>query len=82
MDGKKSELTIKGNGYSIISNNKEGITVNAGQTLNVNNVKEYKGFTTAIINNGVLNIANVNFTSNGKDIENNANLNFSQYNTF
>jgi hypothetical protein len=37
----KGTLTINGGGYSILGGGKGGITVNAGQTLNVNNVGAY-----------------------------------------
>ncbi len=77
MQGSGSTLTIKGNGYDINGNGNQGITVNNGQTLTVNNVgnstdensKGFNGFSSsvdggAIYNRGTTSITDSTFTGN------------------
>ena len=77
MGGTNSTLTIKGNGHDINGNGHEGITVNSGRTLNVNNVgnstdensKGFNGFSSnaggAIYNyRGTTSITDSTFTGN------------------
>ncbi len=75
------QLTIFGNGYNITGSNIVGIYVHDGQTLNVENVANWSGFTSgygAIRNEGTLNISGTNFSNNsGQDIINNGNLTLS-----
>lgn len=71
IDGLLSDGTTKG----------EGVTVGAGQTLEVSNVAEFKNFNTAIKNEGTLKILNSVFANNeinGEkgDILNNGTLTF------
>ncbi len=81
MGGENATLTINGNYFSIVGDNVDGITVNEGQTLNVNDVTGYRGFNTAIFNSGNLNITNVTFGSNTTDITNTGILSFNGNNT-
>ncbi len=72
----KDEFTIRGQGkYSLDGNQKDGIVVanEAGndQSLDVIGVKEFRNFKTAITNNGLLNVENVTFVNNEKDLVNN-----------
>ena len=77
-----SALSINGTGtQSIVGGTlasgdvTNGYIVGEQQTLSLNNVKEFKGFNTAIVNNGTVNITNTNFTNNTSDIVNNKALN-------
>ena len=77
MGGTNSTLTINGGGNDINGNNNQGITVNSGQSLNVNNVgnstdensKGFNGFSSsveggAIYNRGTTSITDSTFTGN------------------
>ena len=75
-------LTVNGNGTQSVvggdlpSGGKTGGIQLAGtQTLRLNNIKEWQGFSTAITNYGTVNITNVAFNNNEVDIENNSLLN-------
>ena len=77
-----SALSINGNGTQSIvggtlasGNVTGGYLVGENQTLSLNNIKEFKGFSTAITNNGTVNITDTNFTNNTTDIINNTVLN-------
>ncbi|WP_413854158.1 autotransporter domain-containing protein [Candidatus Ruminimicrobium bovinum] len=76
LEGNK--LTIFGNDKEILGSNVDGIYVSNGQTLNINNVSNWKGFTNiygAVKNNGNLNISGTNFSNNSEqDIINDGNL--------
>lgn len=64
---KGNELVINGNSYSVITtaNDLAGIVLNDGQTLSINNVSDWNGFSSAVINNGgIVNIDNSKFTNN------------------
>lgn len=64
---KGSELVINGNGKNIITTTAdlEGISLSAGQTLTINNVVGWTGFSSAIINDGGnVNINNSIFKNN------------------
>ena len=56
MGGENSTLTIDGQGYDINGNSKKGLTVNIGQTLNIQNVGSFTRDTetgaVTILNNG------------------------------
>lgn len=69
----KAEFTIRGQGkYSLDGNQKDGIAVNgANQILNITDIKEVRNFKTAVTNSGKLNVENVTFINNEKDLVNN-----------
>lgn len=71
MGGDGSTLTIVGDGKSsIIAKYKyvAGIYVNAGQTLNMSDIKDVRGFTNGVVENyGTLTIENVSFSDNFAD---------------
>ena len=75
------QLTIFGNGYDIIADYYNGIYVDEGKALNVEDVNNYSGFSStfgAIRNEGILNISGTNFSNNsGQDIVNHGNLTLS-----
>ena len=83
MEGDNSTLTVEGNGYDVNGNNHGGVTVQAGQTMNVRNVgmdedgnitgEGFHGFynSRVFINNGTLDLQNVVFSGN---TTNNANI--------
>ena len=75
------QLTIFGNGYDIIADYYNGIYVDEGKILNVENVNNYSGFSSsfgAIRNEGILNISGTNFSNNDvQDIVNHGNLTLS-----
>lgn len=78
-------FTVEGNGNAVNGASKGGMIIDGGQTLNLNNVSEMSGFSTAaIINqNGTLNINGVVLKNNTTaDIDNNNILNLSGENTF
>ena len=82
METDNATLTINGGNNKITGRlgdaegaKAEGITVANGQTLNVNNVSSFNTFTTALTNNGTINLTNVVFEGNTRDIVNNATLN-------
>ena len=68
------QLTIFGNGYDITADYYNGIYVDEGKTLSVEDVNNYSGFSStfgAIRNEGILNISGTNFSNNsGQDIVN------------
>lgn len=72
MAGSGSTLTINGGGFDINGyddvNHYSGITVQSGQTLNVNNVGAWKNMSgedgSVLKNSGTLNITNTNFEDN------------------
>ena len=79
LGGSNNTVTINGNGFNINGNGHEGITVNSGQTLNVNNVGNsadensngFNGFQAssgvgggAIYNNGTITIENSTLSRN------------------
>lgn len=68
----KAEFTIRGQGkYSLDGNQKDSIAVNgANQILNITDIKEVRNFKTAVTNNGKLNVENVTFINNEKDLVN------------
>ncbi len=68
----KAEFTIRGQGkYSLDGNQKDGIAVNgANQILNITDIKEVRNFKTAVTNSGKLNVENVTFINNEKDLVN------------
>ncbi|MBO6273423.1 hypothetical protein J6O48_11680, partial [bacterium] len=68
MEGENATLTIEGETKAINGDNHAGITVANGQTLNVNNVSSFNTFTTALTNNGTINLTNVVFEGNTQDI--------------
>ena len=75
-------LTVNGNGtQSVVGGDLPnggktgGIQLAGTQTLRLNNIKEWRGFSTAITNYGTVNITNVAFNNNEVDIENNSLLN-------
>ena len=72
-----SALSVNGNGtQSIVGGGTTGgFVIGENQTLTLNNVKEVKGFSTAVTNNGTLNLTDVKFTDNTLDIANNNVLN-------
>ena len=77
-----SALSVNGNGTQSIvggtlasGNTTGGFIIGNGQTLSLNKVKEVKGFTTGITNNGTVNITDVKFAENTTDIINNNILN-------
>lgn len=68
---KDKDFTIRGNEYSLDGNGKDGITVgNAEQILNIDGVKGFKNFKTAVTNKGVVNINNSTFEDNDIDLIN------------
>ena len=82
MEGDNTTLTIRGNGYDIDGNLHTGVTVNEGQTLNIENVGMDSegtvtgdgwsgfGFDSTIINNGNMDITNVVFSNNSITVGN------------
>ena len=88
MQGSGSTLTINGNGHDINGDGHQGIAVNNGQTLNINNVgnstdensKGFNGFTKtnggAISNRGTTSITDSTFTGNSANINGGAIYNF------
>lgn len=68
----KAEFTIRGQGkYSLDGNQKDGIAVNGeNQILNITDIKEVRNFKTAVTNSGKLNVENVTFINNEKDLVN------------
>ncbi len=74
MGGDGSRLTVNAGGYDINGNGYSGVTVNQGQTLNINNTgsessKGFNGFVSkisggAVNNNGTLNITDSSFSDN------------------
>lgn len=68
----KTEFTIRGQGkYSLDGNQKDGIAVNGEkQILNITDIKEVRNFKTAVTNSGKLNVENVTFINNEKDLVN------------
>lgn len=68
----KAEFTIRGQGkYSLDGNQKDGIAVNgANQIHNITDIKEVRNFKTAVTNSGKLNVENVTFINNEKDLVN------------
>ena len=72
ISSEKTIFAINGNNNSLDGNKKDGITVaTADQTLNINDVKEFKNFKTAVTNqSGIVNINNSTFIDNEIDIVN------------
>ncbi|MBQ9244931.1 hypothetical protein IJ182_01545 [bacterium] len=71
-----SALSVNGSGKSIIgSGTTGGIELAGTQTLSLNDILEYKGFSTGITNYGTVNITDVTFKDNTVDIDNNGILN-------
>ena len=72
ISSEKTIFAINGNNNSLDGNKKDGITVaTADQTLNINDVKEFKNFKTAVTNqSGIVNINNSTFIDNDIDIVN------------
>lgn len=77
INTEKTSFAINGNNHSLDGNQKDGITVaTSGQTLNINDVDEFKNFKTAVTNeNGIVNINNSTFCNNEKAINNKGVLN-------
>ena len=79
MGGTNATFTIVGNGHTINglydSTKQRGMVVSEGNTLNVNNAP-MEGFTTALENEGSMNLTDMSFTGNDTDIENNGELAF------
>lgn len=74
-----NQLTINGNGNEIIGNNVDGIFIDTGKILNINDVEELSGFSNiygAVTNEGILNITDSKFFNNNgqADIINNGTL--------
>ena len=68
MGGNNSTLTVNGNNHSVSGNNYEGVEVQAGQTLNLKDIKEWDGSSgNGIENNGTLNIIAVDANSTYND---------------
>ncbi len=64
-------FTIFGNGNNIDGNSYNGITVSYGQTLGIDDVGTFSGIIgSAVINEGILNVSDVIFTNNTRDIHN------------
>ncbi|MGN0197259.1 MAG: hypothetical protein ACI4B8_04600, partial [Candidatus Gastranaerophilaceae bacterium] len=72
ISSEKTIFAINGNNNSLDGNKKDGITVaTADQTLNINDVKEFKNFKTAVTNqSGIVNINNSTFIDNEIDLVN------------
>ncbi|MDO5305328.1 MAG: hypothetical protein Q4E87_07120, partial [bacterium] len=72
ISSEKTIFAINGNNNSLDGNGKDGITVaTADQTLNINDVKEFKNFKTAVTNqSGIVNINNSTFIDNEIDLVN------------
>lgn len=72
ISSEKNIFAINGNNNSLDGNKKDGITVaTADQTLNINDVKEFKNFKTAVTNqSGIVNINNSTFIDNEIDLVN------------
>lgn len=72
INAAKETFAINGNNNSLDGNGKDGITVStADQTLNINDVKEFKNFKTAVTNqSGIVNINNSTFIDNEIDLVN------------
>ncbi len=70
-------LSVNGTGIQSIigSGTTGGIQLAGTQTLSLNNIKEYTGFSTGITNYGTVNVTNVDFIGNTIDINNNTVLN-------
>ena len=77
-----NEHTLSGKGTKDF----DGITVAEDYTLNVNGETANQGkitnFDTALTNNGTLNVSNIKFENNNKDIVNSGTLNLDGTNTF
>ena len=84
MQDGKDILSINGNGFKIISENNtiNGITVNSGNVLNINNVSTMQNFNVALNNasDGTINISNTSFENNKTDIINAGTLTFAGVN--
>ena len=78
MEDGLDVLSINGNNHKIVGGGHNGIIINDGNTLNVNNVSSMTGFNVALDNraDGKLNITNTSFTGNTKDILNSGELTF------
>ena len=72
MHENKAEFTIRGQGkYSLDGNQKDGIVVSGNnQEFDIIDVNEIRNFKTAVTNNGKLNVENVTFINNEKDLVN------------
>lgn len=72
ISSEKTIFAINGNNNSLDGSGKDGITVaTADQTLNINDVKEFKNFKTAVTNqSGIVNINNSTFIDNEIDLVN------------
>ena len=72
ISSEKAIFAINGNNNSLDGSGKDGITVaTADQTLNINDVKEFKNFKTAVTNqSGIVNINNSTFIDNEIDLVN------------
>ena len=68
----KAEFTIYGQGkYSLDGNQKDGIVVSGNnQEFDIIDVNEIRNFKTAVTNSGKLNVENVTFINNEKDLVN------------
>jgi len=78
----KKEFTIYGNGNTLDANGKGGVTINAGDTMSVENTK-IKGFTQFATNAGTLNLKDVKFNNTTTaDVVNSGTLNLTGTNTF
>lgn len=68
----KAKFTIRGQGkYSLDGNQKDGIVVSGNnQEFDIIDVNEIRNFKTAVTNNGKLNVENVTFINNKKDLVN------------
>ena len=86
LNGADRTFTISGgsatsmhsiDGTTMASAKGDGVTVGSGRTLNLRNISQFKNFTTAVDNAGILNVEGVTFTSNTTDVNNTATLNLS-----
>lgn len=81
QNGEGSTLNVFGHNYTVNVNPDKQWIIGSGKTVNLNDLTMQNANRTAIVNSGILNIKNVTFKNNTKDITNNNSLTFSGTNS-